>query len=66
VMALKGGAQWTVLTAREYLSFEPRDPWADYWATKQTLARGMKTLGVAAPAVKEGRTPPSARRNGDG
>jgi len=66
VMALKGGAQWTVLTAREYLSFEPRDPWADYWTTKQTLARGMKTLSVAAPAVKEGRTPPSARRNGGG
>jgi bifunctional non-homologous end joining protein LigD len=64
--ALKGGAQWTVLTAREYLSFEPRDPWADYWTTRQTLARGMKTLGVAAPGVKEARTKPSARRNASG
>nr|HET7859372.1 DNA ligase D [Caldimonas sp.] len=64
--ALKGGAQWTILTAREYLSFEPRDPWADYWTTKQTLARGMKTLAVAAPAVKEARSKPSARRNAGG
>ena len=66
VMALKSGAQWTVLTAREYLSFEPGDPWADYWTTRQTLVRGMKTLGVPAPVVKEARTAPSARRNGAG
>jgi bifunctional non-homologous end joining protein LigD len=66
VTALKGGAQWTVLTAREYLSFEPRDPWAEYWTTRQTLARGMKTLGVPAPTVKEGRTSTSARRNAAG
>ena len=64
LMALKGGAQWTILTAREYLSFEPRDPWADYWTTKQTLARGMKTLDVAAPAVKDAPRKASARRNG--
>ncbi len=56
LMALKGGAQWTVLTAREYLSFETDDPWADYWTTRQTLAAGMKTLGVK----------PSARRNAAG
>ena len=34
LMALKGGAQWTVATAREYLSFEQKDPWADYWTTR--------------------------------
>ena len=64
--ALKGGAQWTILTAREYLSFEPRDPWAGYWTTRQTLAQGMKTLGVRAPAVKNAARLPSARRNAAG
>ncbi len=52
LMALKGGAQWTIATAREYLSFEQRDPWVDYWTTRQTLARGMKTLGGAASAPR--------------
>ena len=28
---LKSGAQWTIATAREYLSFQKDDPWADYW-----------------------------------
>jgi len=63
VAALKGGAQWTILTAREYLSFESRDPWADYWTTRQTLARGMKTLAVEAAAVKDVAPRASARRN---
>jgi len=35
--ALKGGAQWTIATAREHLSFEKSDPWADYWKSRQTL-----------------------------
>jgi bifunctional non-homologous end joining protein LigD len=56
LMTLKSGAQWTVLTAREYLSFEQNDPWVDYWTARQTLAKGMKTLAVKA----------SARRNGAG
>ncbi len=42
--ALKSGAQWTVLTAREYLSFQTQDPWADYWSTRQSLASAMKRL----------------------
>ena len=42
---LKGGAQWSVTTAREYLSFQTTDPWAGYWQAKQTLAAGMKILG---------------------
>ena len=45
---LKSGAQWTIQTAREYLSFEQTDPWAGYWASKQTLTAGMKTLAFAA------------------
>ncbi|NUZ07853.1 DNA ligase D [Piscinibacter koreensis] len=46
LMALKGGAQWTIATAREHLSFERDDPWAGYWSARQTLTRAMKTLGV--------------------
>jgi bifunctional non-homologous end joining protein LigD len=44
LMSLKGGAQWTITTAREYLSFEPADPWAGYWTSRQTLAAAMKIL----------------------
>jgi bifunctional non-homologous end joining protein LigD len=56
LMSLKGGAQWTITTAREYLSFEQTDPWADYWTCTQTIAAGMKILGVKA----------SGRRNAAG
>jgi bifunctional non-homologous end joining protein LigD len=45
LMQLKSGAQWTIQTAREYLSFEQLDPWAGYWKSKQTLTAAMKTLG---------------------
>jgi bifunctional non-homologous end joining protein LigD len=43
--SLKSGSQWTIVTAREYLSFQKDDPWADYWKSKQTLTTAMKTLG---------------------
>jgi bifunctional non-homologous end joining protein LigD len=43
---LKGSDQWTVRTAREHLSFQQVDPWADYWTCKQTLAAGRKALGL--------------------
>ena len=56
LMALKSGAQWTIATAREYLSFEQNDPWADYSTSPQHLGEGMKILGYR----------PSARRNGKG
>ena len=42
---LKGGSQWTIATAREYLSFQQEDPWTAYWSTQQTLSAAMKTLG---------------------
>lgn len=41
---LKSGAQWTVQTAREYLSFRAGDPWADYGSTPQSLAPAIKLL----------------------
>lgn len=42
---LKSGSQWSIATAREYLSFQRDDPWANYWSTKQTLTAAMKVLG---------------------
>ena len=42
---LKSGAQWTVATARDHLSFEKDDPWAGYAKSRQTLAAAMKRLG---------------------
>jgi bifunctional non-homologous end joining protein LigD len=44
--ALKGSDQWTVRTAREYLSFQRADPWAGYWVCKQTIAAGVKALSM--------------------
>lgn len=42
---LKSGSQWSIATAREHLSFQTADPWADYWKTKQALTQPMKVLG---------------------
>lgn len=42
---LKSGNQWTISTAREYLSFHTVDPWASYWKNRQTLSKATKTLG---------------------
>ena len=41
---LKSGAQWTVATAREHLSFQREDPWADYWQGGQPLGPAMARL----------------------
>jgi len=46
--SIKSGAQWNIATAREYLSFQKKDPWADYWGCKQTITEGMKMLGYKA------------------
>lgn len=43
---IKSGAQWTIKTAREHLSFQTSDPWADYWTKKQTVKAAMKKLGL--------------------
>ena len=51
---LKSGAQWTVATTRDYLSFQTSDPWADYWKKRQSLTEAMKTLGFKP--VKKGTT----------
>jgi bifunctional non-homologous end joining protein LigD len=49
---LSGGAQWTIFTAREHLSFQTVDPWAGYWKKKQSLAAAMKALGFKPPAAR--------------
>lgn len=36
---LKSGAQWTVKTARDHLSLQRADPWADFWKSRQTVKR---------------------------
>lgn len=45
VPGLKSGAQWTIATAREYVSFQKVDPWAEYWKSRQTLTVAIKKLG---------------------
>ena len=45
LMQLKGGAQWTITTAREYVSFEKVDPWQSYWSNRQTLDYATEALG---------------------
>ena len=45
--ALERSDQWTIADAREHLSFERADPWADYWTTPQTLTAAIKALRAA-------------------
>lgn len=40
------GSQWSIQTAREYLSFRQEDPWAAYWSSKQGLDKARKILDV--------------------
>ena len=47
---LKSGSQWTIATAREYLSFQKTDPWAGYWKKRQSLTAAMKALGMSKGA----------------
>jgi DNA primase len=42
---LKRGEQWTITTAREYVSFQKVDLWAMYWKSKQTLTGAMNKFG---------------------
>ena len=54
--SLKGGAQWTIATAREHLSFQKDDPWADYWKAKQSLTAAIQSLGLTrAPAGRRSK-----------
>ena len=52
LMSLKSGAQWTVRTAREYLSFQNEDPWAAYEDCAQDLEEAMPILGFEPKRVQ--------------
>lgn len=52
--SLKSGAHWTIKTARDRLSFQTEDPWADYWTHKQTLTAAMKALGFKPASGSRG------------
>ena len=41
---IESGAHWTISDARDRLSFQKADPWADYWRCKQTMTAAMKAL----------------------
>jgi bifunctional non-homologous end joining protein LigD len=41
---IRSGAHWTISDARDRLSFQKVDPWADYWRCKQTMTAAMKAL----------------------
>ena len=51
---LKSASQWSIATAREYLSFQKSDPWVGYWNTRQTLTAAMKRLGYRPPSPRSG------------
>ena len=51
---IEGGAQWTVQTAPDHLSAEKVDPWSGYCGAKQSIAPGLKTLGVKLARQKAG------------
>lgn len=53
--SLKSGSQWSILTAREYLSFQKEDPWATYWTSRQTLTAAMTKLGYKPTAARPDR-----------
>jgi bifunctional non-homologous end joining protein LigD len=50
---VKSGSQWSITTARDYLLLRREDPWAAYWANKQTLKRPMKILGFPPPTPRK-------------
>jgi bifunctional non-homologous end joining protein LigD len=46
---IRSGAHWTISDARDRMSFQKADPWADYWKCKQTMTAAMKALADVAP-----------------
>jgi bifunctional non-homologous end joining protein LigD len=41
---IRSGAEWTISNARDRLSFQKADPWADYWTCRQTITAALKVL----------------------
>jgi bifunctional non-homologous end joining protein LigD len=46
---IRSGAHWTISDARDRLSFQKADPWADYWTCRQTMTAAMKRLADESP-----------------
>ena len=42
---LKSGAQWTIATVRDYLSFRQEDPWQAYFGKRQSISSALRNLG---------------------
>jgi bifunctional non-homologous end joining protein LigD len=49
---LKSGSQWTIATAREYVSFLKSDPWEQFREARQTLTAAMNKLGYKPPPAR--------------
>ena len=49
---VEGGAHWTIANARDRLSMQREDPWADLAASAQSLTRPMRTLGYRRSASR--------------
>jgi bifunctional non-homologous end joining protein LigD len=60
--SLKRADQWNVRNAREHLSFQAADPWADYAACRQTLTAALKTLGLPSASPATARRPARSAR----
>jgi bifunctional non-homologous end joining protein LigD len=48
--SLKSGTHFTIATAREHLSFQAENPWADYGRSRQSLTKALKRLQTGLPA----------------
>lgn len=59
---IDSGAQWTVRTARDQLSFQKHDPWAGYGDARQSLTAAIKTLGLKFAPVAAGPARGRARK----
>jgi bifunctional non-homologous end joining protein LigD len=55
--ALRGGAHWTIMTARDHLSLRTADPWANFATSRQSLAAALRQL-----ARRRGAAPPTRHR----
>jgi bifunctional non-homologous end joining protein LigD len=51
---VRSGAHWTISQARDRLSFQKLDPWADYWTCRQTLTAAMKRLASGSAVSDHG------------
>ena len=54
--ALRGGAQWTIRTARDHLSLRTADPWARFATSRQSLGAALRhfmRVRTAAPLTRK-------------